>query len=715
MKTFPSLLVIAITGVCFASDGYITGRVTDTQGDPVEGMYVFAADYADDLFAGNGNSGTDGYYTIGPIPAGTYRVQVDAWGTEYVNRQYYSGKSDYNQADPVCVTKDQTTTEIDFELELGASIEGYVYDPHGTGLSGVEVDMYSRYFDFGASSVTDSNGYYKIYGLPFGGVYTSSCRPFGYDDLQITAHEVYIQSPVLYSGHDFNLVGGAFYVSGIVYDKASSLPVEGVYVGSNIRDINAYGGHCQTNADGYYILKNLPQCDELDLWVNTAGTAYAQVGAETSVYGNIENMDFALTTGAAVNMQVVDIATGEPLPGVEVTCDNEYYQSWSNAFSDIGGWAAMEQVPGGVCEITARPPQESGYCWSYNWPQSMVYLPGDEDTFSHIAVQKGAMITGRFIDAASNPLSGIEFEWIGETCGGWTTAAADGTFSLRLPLGLSTVGCDEDEFFCEPVLVNVSDVNTSVNIGDITVYDSSSCEFISGSVTAPSGWPQQGELEVISFEPGTFIDADSLAYISPVSEAPLEPDGSFALPVVPGKTFDVYLVLIEEIEGSGVETVIVKDSALASAASSTGVLMTFVPQNNEVAGSVQNTAGLPVMSAYAVLTHSATGQLAGFCSTDKTGGFRIYSISDGNYDLTLSHPAYQDYSETVTLSGSAMDVGIISIAHNTSRYGNDLNGDGCIKIEDFAFISWQWLDNYGKDDLYNLSSSWLLKNYWFND
>jgi hypothetical protein len=62
-----------------------------------------------------------------------------------------------------------------------------------------------------------------------------------------------------------------------------------------------------------------------------------------------------------------------------------------------------------------------------------------------------------------------------------------------------------------------------------------------------------------------------------------------------------------------------------------------------------------------------------------------------------------------------MDVGIISIAHNTSRYGNDLNGDGCIKIEDFAFISWQWLDNYGKDDLYNLSSSWLLKNYWFND
>ena len=62
-------------------------------------------------------TGPDGSYDLGGLPAGSYRIQFQDFSGGYVT-QWYNNKSDFNSANPVAVTAGSPTPDINATLAL---------------------------------------------------------------------------------------------------------------------------------------------------------------------------------------------------------------------------------------------------------------------------------------------------------------------------------------------------------------------------------------------------------------------------------------------------------------------------------------------------------------------------------------------------------------------------------------------------------------------
>jgi hypothetical protein len=128
-----------------ATDGMITGTVTDVSGNPIPGFMVTAGDY-DSLINGDISSGPyseasdqDGFYQI-PVPPGTYLVYINSHQQpgQYLPEAYsnINSWSSINLATPVSVAAGQTVTGVDFILTTGFSLSGRLVDAQGQPVLG---------------------------------------------------------------------------------------------------------------------------------------------------------------------------------------------------------------------------------------------------------------------------------------------------------------------------------------------------------------------------------------------------------------------------------------------------------------------------------------------------------------------------------------------------------------------------------------------------
>lgn len=165
--------LIVLPAIAAAATGSISGTVTDSlTHDPVAGVYVCAS-YEDAESFEEGCETTDqgGKYTIGGLGSGEY--QVEFWpsigGLNYLT-QYYRGKSNWEEAEPVSVSDGLETPNIDAALEEGGQIEGRVVDAVSeAGLEGVWVCAYEVNEEgFGGCTDSDVNGEYVLPGLSTG-------------------------------------------------------------------------------------------------------------------------------------------------------------------------------------------------------------------------------------------------------------------------------------------------------------------------------------------------------------------------------------------------------------------------------------------------------------------------------------------------------------------------------------------------------------------
>ena len=125
------------TGVdfCLETGGRISGHVSaESGGAPIGGCEIEVATFDRDRAMGWGTSQPGGDYLIRGLPPDNYRVRAfNAPG--YANEYYYGVFSKY-QATPVGVTAGIETGGIDFTLQTGYKIYGYVWgdnDGDGTG------------------------------------------------------------------------------------------------------------------------------------------------------------------------------------------------------------------------------------------------------------------------------------------------------------------------------------------------------------------------------------------------------------------------------------------------------------------------------------------------------------------------------------------------------------------------------------------------------
>jgi hypothetical protein len=395
------IIIIALAAIVTeaAIAGTITGVVTnDSNGQPISGIWVYACDYTTGQYQNGGNTDSNGFYSISGLAAGTHRVQVDTWNTDYAG-QYYDHQISWDHATPVVVPSVGVVQNINFSLELGASISGVVKNSAGVGQANTQVNCWAD-DAYGTGTQTEANGFYKCGGLPVGYNYNVVAYPPPDSNYMITRISVGVYQPVEYTGKDIVLGEGGFKISGKVTDKATTLPLADVRVGLWNEDFEIWT-ETRTDANGMYLLTNLPPGEMVDISIQPE-SYYAYMGIEEfELAGDINNFDFALPAGAILCGKVLDTGTAEPLAGVEIEYYSERYNANRNTFTDVDGTFCLTQLPPGIAEVKAMPDVDSGYAWNLPWGSDWICLnEGENRSGRIITLEKGTLVKGYIKDAS---------------------------------------------------------------------------------------------------------------------------------------------------------------------------------------------------------------------------------------------------------------------------------------------------------------------------
>ncbi len=150
--------------------GALSGRVTRaSDGEGIPGVQVKIADgfLGFDVSSSIGAATTDsgGYYQIVNVAPGDYFAKVD--DPNYATTIFDNTVHEWN-AEVVHVAPETVAPGIDFALAAGGSLSGRVLkEADGTGILNAYVYAYANLMTY-RRAITDSQGYYRIAGLPAG-------------------------------------------------------------------------------------------------------------------------------------------------------------------------------------------------------------------------------------------------------------------------------------------------------------------------------------------------------------------------------------------------------------------------------------------------------------------------------------------------------------------------------------------------------------------
>jgi hypothetical protein len=156
-------------GAAMVRGGAISGTVTDdVTGEPIS-AYVSVYDAASGGWRGASSAGADGTYRVGGLTAGSYVVQVQSNGGDYVT-EWFDGSSDWWSATPIEVAAlGQEVVGIDVSLARGGAISGTVTDDAtGNPINANVTALDAVTGNWRGSAYTDATGAYRIGNLAAG-------------------------------------------------------------------------------------------------------------------------------------------------------------------------------------------------------------------------------------------------------------------------------------------------------------------------------------------------------------------------------------------------------------------------------------------------------------------------------------------------------------------------------------------------------------------
>jgi hypothetical protein len=163
-----------------AGTGQISGQVTEAAlpHDPIAGIEVCAFPQGSEGGSAEGpenvpcsKTDSSGYYIVSALPGGEYTVDFfpPLFGQLNFISQYYNGKANESEADPVTVSAPNTTTNIDAQLTVGGQIAGIVTDATtGSGVEDALVCAFAVESEAGGCARSATGGAYTVSGLPTG-------------------------------------------------------------------------------------------------------------------------------------------------------------------------------------------------------------------------------------------------------------------------------------------------------------------------------------------------------------------------------------------------------------------------------------------------------------------------------------------------------------------------------------------------------------------
>lgn len=358
--------------------GSISGHVYEANGTtPVEGASLFVQEFNTGEWIDSTVSAEDGSYTISWLNAGTYKVMArkDGYVIEFYNNVYSS-----SQAAAVTVTASEDTPNIDFSLESGGSISGYVFESDGeTPVEGSVVRAYKTDGSFiSDESFVFSEGFYTIPGLLSGSYYVRA-EAFGYITeyyggvyTESLATPVTVTAPDETTDIDFSLdLGGS--ISGHVYDEDGENAIGNVYITIHNSDTRIREGYAFTDTEGSYTISGLPSgrykvraekngyATEFyeGVYSFDQATPIAVTAPET-----ISGMDFFLEPGGSISGRVFKEDGATPLRGARVWAysdDNSYHSYYSYVVTSDGSFT-IPGIPSGNIYVQAAA---DGYVTEY--------------------------------------------------------------------------------------------------------------------------------------------------------------------------------------------------------------------------------------------------------------------------------------------------------------------------------------------------------------
>jgi len=463
--------------------GSISGRVIDSlTGQAVSGSRVEVSDYQTNLGHREATTDADGYYTVNGLPTGQYRVQVCADG--YIS-EWYPDTYVYDEATPVSVTVPGDTPNIDFNLELGGSISGHVFEADGlTPISNVLLRAMDATTHVSiAESYTSPDGSYTMVGLPTGSYIVQALPSHGGLDLidqyysgvynWAQATPVPVTAPGDTPNIDFNLDAEGS-ISGHFMDGATGEPISGALIIVYDYSSGEQHGYASTDVDGYYSVAGIPTgqyrvqaraTGYISEWYQDTTNYWLATPVLVTAPDDTPNIDFSLDIGGSISGRVIDSVTGQPISGAKVyACDYYTGLGYSGPLTNEQGYYIINDLPDGEYRVQA---EASGHAreWyqdTYDLGEATIVsvaAPNDTSGIDFDLEPEGS-ISGQAIDGATGlPISGAYVNVYDYSVGYLLRSQqtrSDGTYTVEgLPTGVYRV-----EIFNAPGYINEYYQNT---------------------------------------------------------------------------------------------------------------------------------------------------------------------------------------------------------------------------------------------------------------
>ncbi|MCX7545410.1 carboxypeptidase regulatory-like domain-containing protein [Marinicella gelatinilytica] len=401
--------------------GYIVDSITNDQVDTLDLVIIKPNDpsFYWDLDGAIQYDGL-GKYTISGIPGGTYQVFLDRWSqnTQHIPEVYkgiqcnsclYSALEGIGE--PVTLINGVTKSDIDFTLEIGAKIQGFVLDASsslpledpGVVLFTSDNGYHVQYIAVeGTNSNPSATGAYSIGGLLPGTYFAegSNSNPNAFH-----VRELYADRPCPFSGCDrmsgtpitvgskeqrggidFLLDHGGL-ITGTVTDEISGLPITGERPFVQFYDMNGHvaggayanpvtgvytsakalpaGNYSARTGDMFagnfisdYIMQKYETTGNIDCpgvtcdltAVNITVNAYDPLSGSPDPEGDATTtgIDFALNTGLSFSGAITDLSTAAPLAGVHVLVYDDNGLFAHWATTNVNGNFTVPGLPAGT-------------------------------------------------------------------------------------------------------------------------------------------------------------------------------------------------------------------------------------------------------------------------------------------------------------------------------------------------------------------------------
>ncbi|MGR3178573.1 MAG: carboxypeptidase regulatory-like domain-containing protein, partial [Candidatus Anammoxibacter sp.] len=667
-----------------------------------------------------------GNYKIGGLPAGTYKVEAETFGTSFIPE--FFDNADFDSATPVKVTTGADTPNINFTLESGGSISGRVVDAASQPISGIF--MSALRFDTGdwvSGGETDASGNYKIGGLP-AGTYKVEAETFGtsfipefFDNADFnSATPVTVTTGADTPLINFVLTKGNF-IKGKVTDRAANNPLPDIFVSAFDSVTDEWINGSETDENGDYAISVLP--GTYIVKVETFGTNLAPVSKDgiTVVSGlDTLNVDFSLTKANSIKGKVTD-ANGTPLPDMFVTVLRVTTEESVNfGITDLNGNYSIPVLPGTyVVEVDTF-----GTIFVQPSEKTVTVVEGADALGVDFILAQGNFIGGRVTDNAFNPIQGLFISAFEFDTGFWVggdETDTNGEYEIPLLPGTYRVGVDAFGTNFAPVMFDNKgwdDANpVTVLKGEDTVNINFSlfpAGFITGNVRSKDG-PLSGIfIDVFDFNTGFWISSGETGK-----------NGDYAVPVRPG-SYKVGTFASEQ----GFANKFFNDKANFEAADPVVVIgegetvtgIDFVlRKGGSILGKITDGAsGLSGIEVNAFEFNSDFWIRSGV--TDTNGNYTISGLPAGQYRVWTFDPAdvfpgeFYDGGDGVTSWDQAVPVTTLNEADTpninfTLSEGGSISGkvtDGItglneISVEAFEFNTGIWVNSNDTDAFGNYS------------